>query len=209
MTQQSGEILSIYKSRNIVLELLQTQHYNTEDYDDFSVTEVNSLVKNKQLDMLLTKDEGGKKTYIKYHLAKTLRPNHIYEYIEDLFNLEEVLTKNDDILIIMKGEPNETLIKLLKNIWQQENIFIIIINIKRLQFNPLNHILVPTHSILDEEEDIAIRKRYNIMRDDQLPGLSRFSPIAQAIGIRPGKICKIVRPSKTAITTDFYRICSS
>ena len=206
---QSGEIVSIYKSRAIILELLRAQAYNTEDYDDFSVTEVNSLVKNKQLDMLLTKDSGDKKTYIKYHLAKTLRPNHIYEYIEDLFNLEEVLTKKDDILIIMKDEPNETLIKLLKNIWQQEGIFIIIFNIKRLQFNPLNHVLVPPHSILSEEDDIAIRKRYNIMHDDQLPAISRFSPIAQAIGIRPGKICKIVRPSKTAITTNFYRICSS
>ena len=58
---QSGEILTIYKSRTMVLELLQDQGYNTEDYDEFSVTEVNSLVKNKQLDMLLTKNSGDKK----------------------------------------------------------------------------------------------------------------------------------------------------
>jgi DNA-directed RNA polymerase subunit H (RpoH/RPB5) len=41
----------------------------------------------------------------------------------------------------------------------------------------------------------------------QLPNISRFSPVAQAIGLRPDQICKIIRPSKTAINTVFYRIC--
>ena len=34
----------------------------------------------------------------------------------------------------MKDEPNETLINELKHIWESEGIFIVIENIKRLQF---------------------------------------------------------------------------
>ena len=79
---------------------------------------------------------------------------------------------------------------------------------KRLQYNILDHVLVPPHTVLTKEEAVEIRRKYNIMTDRQMPDLSRFSPVAQLIGIRPGDICKIVRPSKTAIKTEFYRICT-
>ena len=48
----------------------------------------------------------------------------------------------------------------------------------------------------------------NIKNNDQFPKISRYDPVAQAIGIKPGEICKIIRSSKTAITTDYYRLCS-
>ena len=166
------------------------------------------MYQHKQLDMLLTNESQTKKIYIKYNLTKPLRPNIIYEFIEDLYNLENILTLNDDLIIIIKDEPNDTLIKLLKDIWEQDNIFITIINIKRLQFNILNHSLVPPHTILDEKETIEFKKKYNITNDKQIPDISRFGPVSQVIGIRPGQICKIERNSKTAINTQYFRICS-
>ncbi len=45
------------------------------------------------------------------------------------------------------------------------------------------------------------------MNDGQFPDISRFDPAAQAIGIRPGEVCEIIRPSKTAISAPYYRIC--
>ena len=45
---------------------------------------------------------------------------NIYEYIEDLYVLEEILTPKDDLIIIMKDAPNETLQKLLKDIWEND-----------------------------------------------------------------------------------------
>ncbi len=149
-----------------------------------------------------------KKIYIKYHLAKTLRQANIYEYMEDLFTLEEILTPKDDFIIIMKDAPNDTLIKLMQDIWEQDKIYISIFQIKMLQFNVLEHELVPKHRVLSDEEEKDIRNKYNIMADDQIPDISRFSLVAQAIGLRPGNICEIVRPSKTSITTNYYRICS-
>jgi DNA-directed RNA polymerase subunit H (RpoH/RPB5) len=67
--------------------------------------------------------------------------------------------------------------------------------------------LVPPHRVLDESEKIAIKNRYNIVNDNEFPELSRFDPVAQAIGIRPGQVCEINRPSKTAISAPYYRIC--
>jgi len=205
----SSHIVSIYNSRKTLLDIMYLQDYNVEDYKDFSIHELHSMFQSKQLDMLLSRDNSNKKVYIKYHLNKTLRPNYIYEFIEDLYNLENILTLNDDLIIIIKDEPNDTLIRLLKDIWEQDGIFIIIINIKRLQYNILNHTLVPKHVILNNKEEYEFKKKYNIINNKQIPDISRFSPVAQVIGIRPGQICKIYRYSKTAINTDFYRVCTS
>lgn len=206
----SSHIISVYNSRKNLLNMMEMQGYNVNDYKDFSIHELHSMFQSKQLDMLLNRDNtDNKKVYIKYHLIKTLRPNNIYEFIEDLYNLETILTLNDDLIIIIKSEPNETLIRLLKDIWEQDGIFIIIINIQRLQFNILNHSFIPKHTILDTKETNEFKIRYNIINNKQIADISRFSPVSQVIGIRPGQICKIDRYSKTAINTVFYRICTS
>ena len=51
----SSLISSIYKSRTIMLQLMDSQGYNTADYEGFSVNEVNTMKVNNQLDMILEK----------------------------------------------------------------------------------------------------------------------------------------------------------
>lgn len=209
----SGVVSSVYKSRKTILELMKKQNYNVEEYENFSVNEVNTMLQNKQLDMLLEKSvedpmtKRKNKIYIRYYLAKTLRPQNIQEIIDDLFNLEEILTKDDTLMIITKDDLNETLTNLLKHIWEQDEILIVVQCIKRLQFNILDHVLVPTHRVLSNDEVTLVKTKYNIMHDTQFPDISRFDPVAQIIGIRPGQVCEIIRPSKTAITAYYYRIC--
>jgi DNA-directed RNA polymerase subunit H len=222
MTSQntSSLISQIYKSRSVILELMKAQNYNISEYDGFSVNEINTMKTNNQLDLILSKnpyeeeednvinkEDYEKKIYIKYYLGKSLRPNNLQEMIDDLFYIEEILTKNDTLLVVVKDEVNETLLNTLKHIWESDKIFIILIPLQRLQFNILDHILVPPHRILNEAEKIKIKKRYNIINDELFPELSRFDPVAKAIGIRPGEVCEITRPSKTAISSFYYRIC--
>ena len=204
---QSGQIIETYNSRKTILDLLEAQKYDVSQYKDFGINEVNTLFQTKQMDMLIRKTSEDKKIYVKYHLAKSLRPVNLYEYIEDLFTLEEVLTKKDDLIVIMKDEPNDTIRKTLTNIWEQDGVFVIVINIKRLQYNIMNHQLVPPHIVLSSEEAEEVKRKYNILDNSQMPDISRFSPVSQVIGIRPGDICRIYRPSKTAIKAEFYRVC--
>ena len=216
-TQNTSSLISkIYKSRNVVLELMEKQDYNVIDYKGFSINEINTMKINNQLDMILeknlennsnTNEQKKKKIYIRYYLAKALRPNNLQEMIDDLFNVEEVLSKDDTLFIIVKDEVNETLVNTVKHIWESDKIFIVIQPLKRLQFNILDHILVPPHRVLSINETIQIKNRYNIINNNQFPDISRFDPVAQAIGIRPGDVCEIIRPSKTAISGPYYRIC--
>ena len=211
MAQASGTITTVFKSRGTVLKLLQQKKYDISDYEEFSVNEVHIMYNNKQLDMLLSSEETEtvkKKVYVKYHLAKTLPRQNINDYIDDLYNLEQVLSKGDTLIIVIKQEPNEPLLNILRQIWEQDGIFIIVYNLERLQFNILEHSYVPKHIIMTESEIVEMKKKYNITDDIEIPEISRFDPVATAIGMRPGDICRIVRPSKTAITTNYYRLCS-
>jgi DNA-directed RNA polymerase subunit H (RpoH/RPB5) len=216
MASQNSSVLisQIYNSRKIILELMEKQGYNVNDYCNFSVSEVNSMKQNNQLDMLLeTSDDKinnenpKKKIYIRYYLNVRPAAKNIQEMIDDLFILTETLQKTDTLFIIIKDDPNETLINELKHIWESEGIFIVIESIKRLQFNILNHSLVPPHRVLLNSEVKDIMKKYNITDVVQIPDISRFDPVARAIGLRPGQVCHIVRPSKTAIEANYYRIC--
>jgi DNA-directed RNA polymerase subunit H (RpoH/RPB5) len=205
MTQRN-EVVEIFKSRKTILELLEIQGYDTSNYNKDSMSQVSIMLQNEQLDMLVEKD--GKKAYVKYHLGKTLRAANVLEYIEDLHDLEKVLEKTDDLIIIMREEPNDSLIKELKNIWEKDRVFVIVHAMKRLQFNIMNHELVPPHRNLNEKEVVEFKNKYKITDDNLIPDINRFSPVALALCMRPGEICEIIRPSNTSIETPFYRVCS-
>ena len=206
MTTTNSHIISIYNSRTILLDILEERGFNIDDYKNFSISEIGILLESNQLDMLM-EDNNKKKIYVKYYVTKVLKAPNIYSFIEDLIHLENILTKNDDLMIIIKDEPNDTLIQTIKSIYMQENIYVALVNIKRLQYNILKHEMVPKHTVLTNEEADAMKKKYNILHNSQIPDISYFSPISIILGIRPNNIVKIERNSRTAIKSDFYRIC--
>jgi hypothetical protein len=208
MSSNSNRILSLYKSRNNILEILETLGYKISDYSGFSINEIDAMFVNQQLDMLLTHKSLPVKIYVKYFLtSKQIRPQNLDDIIEDLFVIENVLTKKDTLVIIMEEEPNETLLTKLKYLYDHDGVFVVVHNIQRLQFNILKHKLVPQTSILATEQVSELKVKYNLKEVTQLPEISRFDPVALAIGLRPGQVCKILRSSATALEYEYYRIC--
>jgi len=207
MTNSNSFIISIYNSRKNLLEILNERGFNIEKYSDFGITEIGILMESNQLDMLLENETTKKKIYVKYYISKVIKPQNIYDIVEDLFHLESILEKKDDLMVIIKDEPNETMLENIKDIWVSENIYISLINIKRLQFNILKHVLVPKHTILTHSEKELFMKKYNIFDKSQIPDISYFSPVSLAMGIRPDDVVKIERNSRTSISTEYYRIC--
>jgi len=204
----NNRILRIYKSRVNILKQLANQGYNVTDYSEFSINEIDTMFTNKQLDMLVTNENTDKKTYVKYYLdAKQVRPQYLDEIIEDLFLADTVLTKDDTLIIIIDGEPNDTIISKVNYLYDHDGIFVVIHNISRLQFNLLEHSLVPPIKILTEGETSQLLSKYNLKDITQLPEISRFDPQALAIALRPGEVCSIERKSVTAMKYEYYRVC--
>jgi DNA-directed RNA polymerases I, II, and III subunit RPABC1 len=202
-----GMISKLFTARRSVLDQLKFQEYDTSQYENFSFNEVNMMIENKQQDMLLKHGETGNKAYVCFHTEKAIRPQNVHDMIDDLFHLENILTTNDTLVIIIKDKPNDSLINLLKNLYAANNIFITVLFLAQLQFNILEHSYVPIHKKLSREDALEIRKRYNIKDDSNFPEISRFDPVSLVIGLKPGEICHIIRPSKTSVEDDYYRIC--
>jgi len=79
--------------------------------------------------------------------------------------------------------------------------------ISMIIYNVLKHEDVPDHTVLSMEDKEKIKKKYYITNDSQFPEISRFDPVAQAIGLRPNEVVEITRPSPTSITSKYYRLC--
>lgn len=208
MNVSSEDIRRIYRSRLVLLDLMKTQGYNTKNYENFSVNNVEAMIGNNQLDMLLERDDGKKVSIIYITDKKTqLKSKIIDDYIENLIDVENIITKNDDIILVYKDEPNENTLNHIKYKFDNEGVYIIVHNIKRLLFNILEHSMVPKSRVLSDDETEQLKIKYNLKTLKQLPEVSRFDPQSLAMCLRPGQVCEYIRTSPTSIESKYYRLC--
>lgn len=69
----------------------------------------------------------------------------------------------------------------------------------------LNHVLVPKHEILSEEEVEELLKKLGVTKD-QLPKIKADDPVVKALGAKVGQVLRIRRRSLTAGETLYYRV---
>ena len=167
LSVSSSFFSTLYKSRENIINILSSSGYDTTEYEHFKSYELHAMMKNNEMDMLMKKTNSDKKIYVKFYeltgkQSKLLRQPIIEDMIEDLYDIENILSENDDLLIISENAPSEPMNVYLKFIWEEDKKFINIIPIKNLQFNILEHKLVPPHRILTDEEVRDFKKKYTI-----------------------------------------------
>ena len=194
-----------------LLKQCESIGYDISEHVDVNTLEVDKLYTNNKLDMIIENNQKNK-IYIKYSFPtdkknNTFTKKDLDNLKDELYDVENTLTKNDILIVVMDDEPNDSLITRMKYLYEQEGVFVVIHNIKRLQYNVLEHSLVPQASILTDEEFNDLKVKYNIKDTSQLPEVSRFDPQSLAICLRPGQICKYTRKSVTSMEHDYYRVC--
>ena len=200
---QSIKTNQYYNARVVLLEQLKKQGYDVSQYESFGINEVHSMLQTSTLDMFL--ENETRKIYVHYFTGKSFKLKDIRQTADEL--LATQLTKNDTIIFITQDDGNDTIKENVKQIWEEEGIFIILLCIKKLQFNVLEHILVPLHKIITIKEVEEIMEKYKMKDISLFPEISRFDAVALSIGMRPGEICRISRPSKTSVISYYYRLC--
>ena len=73
------------------------------------------------------------------------------------------------------------------------------------KLNVLNHVMVPDHNIMSEEEVSELLSRYNITTE-QLPKVFHDDPAVKSIGANVDDVIRIVRASHTAGRAEAYRL---
>ena len=208
-TDSVGYAVKLAKSRRYILECLAARGFNVAPFTGFSVSSVHQMSIADDLDMLVTNPTKGTKALVKYHDKKALRSVNISDYVDDYFAYNTTLDESDELIIISRESPNDSVKSAMNSAWYQHGVLLSVIPLRLLQFNVLEHSLVPPHYVLTQSEEADVRRRFNVTDDSQLPSISRFDTVAMLIGLRPGQVCRVERPSRTAINTAFYRICSA
>ena len=213
MDSKQSYIKQVYNSRLNMIEYLKNMDFECSDYENFSIEEVEVMKNHGQLDFKVTK-ETGDSCYVMYKLDSSLKQNmvkknNIENFINEIFEDNIPIEKNDTLVIITTEYSQDSIHKIIKNIWENEQKYVVIMTLANLQYNILKHTFVPKHIKLNEEEKAEFYKKFNIQHDTQIPEISRFDAVAKIIFLRPGDVCKIIRYDKISFTNEYYRLCVS
>jgi DNA-directed RNA polymerase I, II, and III subunit RPABC1 len=112
-------------------------------------------------------------------------------------------------IIVSQIPPSETIVNLVREyINDPKNPLLQIFDIRRLQFDVMQHAKVPRHRILKQAEVSLLEKKFNILvPKDQLPWIDSQDAIARWIGARPSDVIEIIRFSESSGATPYYRYC--
>jgi DNA-directed RNA polymerase subunit H (RpoH/RPB5) len=213
MDSKQSYIKQIYNSRLNMIEYLKDMGFDCSDYENFSIEEIEVMKNHNQLNFKV-ENENSEACYVMYKLDTNLKQNmvkknNVETFINEIFEENVNIGQNDTLVIITTEYSQDSIHKIIKNIWENESKYVVIMTLANLQFNILKHTFVPKHIKLNEEEKAEFYKKYNIQNDLQIPEISRFDPVAKIIFLRPGDICKIIRYDKISLMNEFYRICVS
>ena len=154
----------------------------------------------------IVSEKKDEKVHIIYQTYKpSLNKKDLELFVKTNFQTDKSVLMRDYVFIIVKDYSLDSIRELLKN--EYSSYYIKLYKLKQLQFNILKHSYVPKHDKLTKEEKQKLFKDYNITKNNQLPEIGQFDPVACAIFLKPGDVCKIERYDQVSYKNDFYRIC--
>ena len=210
----SDRVSKVFTSRNILLDQLRHLGYITNEYDGASIEEINAMDINSQLDMILH-HQNNTVIYIHYHIGddrfseRTLKSlcSNLYETSPD--DNQPTIAQTDVLMVILMDDVSDSMTNHLMRIYDRHRYFVVPRTVDQLQFNILQHELVPRHTALTADVDVLmVLRKFNVL-PTQLPTISRFDPVSRAICLRPDQVCEILRTSTNAVQSLYYRLCTN
>lgn len=196
-------VTTAYKT---VIDQLRTRGFDMSNYEGASLQEISAMLESKQLTINVGSAETGG-VHVLFHVHKGLRPPQLLDFVEENYDRSTNIGAGGELIIIAKDQPNDTLKQEIVRLWVDDKKYVNVRGLDTMQFNVLEHSLVPPHTIATADTVADLKTRLGMIRDDQFPEISRFDACAVAIGLRPHQIVKITRPSRTAVVGDYYRRC--
>lgn len=202
----------VYTSKRVINRYMGYIGYDTKRYENMAFDAVKTMCEQKNADILnMVFSDSANPSYpgrifIHYNVIQTaFRAINLHDIIE-YYRLRYDFKETDTLFIVNKDPPNDTIKKLMKQYFEKDKTFVVIQSLKQTQFYIHEHVYVPQHEVLSsEQEQKEVLGQWN---RSNLPEICRFDPVAMAIAMRPGQICKITRNSRSVITEEyFYRYC--
>jgi len=213
----------IYRSRKVILDMVERRGYDTGDYQHFTIEDINTMMnlwtstKTAQkytvtpLDMVCKHKEEEKYLHVRYFFNAKLKVNTVENILNTMIEEEQFKTEEDEVLCIVDEKiSNEAMFdNQLDGLFKKmdNKYYTQIFEISKLIINIMEHEFVPEHTIISKDEKQKLLERFDIATFTQLPIILKSDPVAKFIGMRRGDVCKIIRPSETSGRYEMYRYC--
>ena len=116
-----------------------------------------------------------------------------------------------NIIVIVCDNLTPSVKEAVRLLNENHSIFVQVFPIRNLMYNVIKHQTVPEHIRIKKADyqvyldDFLAAHHINTL--DNLPKILDSDPVSMFIGLRPGEICKIIRPSISAGKHIVYRYC--
>lgn len=206
----------LYRSRRTLLRILADRGYNTKPFENFGPDEIEAMViagpQALRMDLSRPKPEDSNITRCRVLYSLTKLKSKLSGFLYSLTDKEKdediVEPSNTEVIVMLAAPEGEPVVDMYHSAayeqFSTKGLRISFFRIANLVIHPSDHVLVPKHEKL-AEEDIPFPKAER----HKLPFI-RFHEDMQAriLGLIPRDIVKITRPSPSSGVYTMYRICS-
>jgi DNA-directed RNA polymerase subunit H (RpoH/RPB5) len=208
----------LYLSRKTLLNILAARGYNTKPYEKFGPIEISAMAAasggagatafRMDLERPSSDANGITKCRVEYSINRV--KNRISGFLESLTQEgdESAVTPETTELVVILLEPVvEAFHTAAMTALASKSLRVSFFQAHTIVNNPTEHVLVPKHELLPASEHTEFLTK-NKMKKANLP-LIKFHEdmIARVMGLQPGDIVKITRPSQASGEYVSYRIC--
>lgn len=211
----------IVRTRPVVLEILANRGYDVAAVADTAPEELlklaatNAALLNFKVPKAATEASNTEPTEafanVVYWVegATRLKVEGAVGKLWDEENPDAFKPDRDEVLVVLAEPYHEVFDVQALKLWGRAKARIAFFNIKNLVSNPARHIMVPPHRKLSEAEAEAVLAKYHIRSKSELPRLIYHVDMqARVLGLVPGDIVEIRRPSPTSGEYISYRVCT-
>lgn len=208
-----GDIL--IRSRFTLLQILEERGYDTTPYQNIAPEQILTLAggaSSRALDIVVNRKDGSgapcERAVVIYMLHDAICRS-LFTFTRDIYT-DSYPTKKDDVIVLVNEPFNEVFDKTSLSLWQQpDKCRMTFFHIKQMVVHLGKHVLVPPHRKLSSEEAKTVMDYYNITQKSQFPLIKHNDIQAKLLGLVPGDLVEILRPSPTAGVSRVLRICAA
>jgi len=189
--------INFEKRRQIILENIVRMLTNRKMLNENDLTKnIETLVNTESDDLTYKLKLVDERVFYVKLLSQKITGISKTSLIGEFLNLYKSYPK-----IIVVSSVTSNAIAIIKNDYIDTEIFLE----KELMIDIVQHIAVPKHELLSEEESKKVLDAY-LLRKKQVPKIFVTDPISKYFNAKPGNIFRISGPSPTAVLSIRYRL---